>query len=71
MATVHYGDHEPFQIDDHRADLVAYYRGEGATVEVDDEVESPQVSDATAEPRHGVDKPQGEPADEPDPLDQH
>jgi hypothetical protein len=32
MATVHYGEHEPFEIDGNRPDLVAYYRGEGATV---------------------------------------
>lgn len=37
MATVHYGDHKPFEIDDNRADLIAYYRGEGADVVLDSE----------------------------------
>lgn len=33
MATVtSYGDYEPFEIDGNNAMLVAYYRGEGATV---------------------------------------
>lgn len=32
MATVHYGDYDPFEIDGTNATLVAYYRGEGATV---------------------------------------
>lgn len=80
MATVHYGDHEPFEIDDHRADLVAYYRGEGATVEVDGEDELSQIGDASGEPRHGIEHPadgtmspeiSNEPADDPDPRDQH
>lgn len=63
MATVTYPEgsyregqlgHKPFEIDDNDAQLIAYYRGEGATVIVagEDEVEQGDPLDLSVEHVH-------------------